>query len=116
MRHLSSSEQSSYLDEEPLDQISTSPITFAYIPPGEDDKARRNSFVVLMVSKVDRVQDNAHNPAALEILQGLATPVIELPASQAHSVTGHREVECDCNIASSLATPLQRFRPWELYH
>ena len=42
------SEQSSYLDEETLDQLSTSPITFAHTPPaaGEDDEVRRNSFVV----------------------------------------------------------------------
>lgn len=46
MYHHSDSEQSSYLDEEPLDQLSTSPITFAYTPPGDDDEARRNSFVV----------------------------------------------------------------------
>lgn len=48
MYHLSDSEQSSYLDEEPLDQLSTSPITFAYTPPaaGDDEEARRNSFVV----------------------------------------------------------------------
>ena len=48
MYHHSDSEQSSYLDEEPLDQLSTSPVTFAYTPPGagDDDGARRNSFVV----------------------------------------------------------------------
>lgn len=48
MYHLSDSEHSSYLDEEPLDQLSTSPITFAYTPPaaGDDEEARRNSFVV----------------------------------------------------------------------
>ena len=46
--HYSDSEQSSYLDEDPLDQLSTSPITFAHTPPGagDDDEARRNSFVV----------------------------------------------------------------------
>ena len=44
----SDSEQSSYLDEEPLDQLSTSPITFAHTPPGvgDDYEGRRNSFVV----------------------------------------------------------------------
>lgn len=49
MYHLSDSEQS-YLDEEPLDQLSTSPITFAYTPPGagDDDEKRRNSFVIPM--------------------------------------------------------------------
>ena len=47
MYHYSDSEQSSYLDEEPLDQLSTSPITFAHTPPGVgDDEGRRNSFVV----------------------------------------------------------------------
>ena len=49
MYNHSDSEQSSYLDEEePLDQLSTSPITFAHTPPavGEDDEKRRNSFVV----------------------------------------------------------------------
>lgn len=48
MYHHSDSEQSSFLDEEPLDQISTSPITFAHTPPGvgDDDEGRRNSFVV----------------------------------------------------------------------
>ena len=48
MYHHSDSEQSSYLDEEPLDQLSTSPITFAHTPPGigDDDEGRRNSFVV----------------------------------------------------------------------
>ena len=48
MYNHSDSEQSSYLDEETLDQLSTSPITFAHTPPaaGEDDEVRRNSFVV----------------------------------------------------------------------
>ena len=47
MYHYSDSEQSSYLDEEPLDHLSTSPITFAHTPPGVgDDEGRRNSFVV----------------------------------------------------------------------
>ena len=46
MYHHSDSEQSSYLDEEPFDQFSTSPITFAYTPPGDDEGTRRNSFVV----------------------------------------------------------------------
>jgi len=49
MYHHSDSEQSSYLDEEPLDHLSTSPITFAHTPPGaggDDDEAKRNSFVV----------------------------------------------------------------------
>lgn len=48
MYHHSDSEQSSFLDEEPLDQLSTSPITFAHTPPGvgEDEEGRRNSFVV----------------------------------------------------------------------
>ena len=48
MYHHSDSEQSSFLDEDPLDQLSTSPITFAHTPPGigDDDEARRNSFVV----------------------------------------------------------------------
>jgi hypothetical protein len=48
MYHHSVEEQSSYFDEEPLDQLSTSPVTFAYTTPGagEDDEVRRNSFVV----------------------------------------------------------------------
>lgn len=48
MYHHSDSEHSSYLDEEPLDQLSTSPVTFAYTPPGagDDEEVRRNSFVV----------------------------------------------------------------------
>ncbi|KAF9644782.1 hypothetical protein BDM02DRAFT_3131532 [Thelephora ganbajun] len=48
MYHHSDSEQSSYLDEEPLDHLSTSPITFAHTPPGvgDDEEGRRNSFVV----------------------------------------------------------------------
>ena len=48
MYHHSDSEQSSYLDEDPLDHLSTSPVTFAHTPPevGDDDVARRNSFVV----------------------------------------------------------------------
>lgn len=48
MYNHSDSEQSSYFDEEPLDQLSTSPVTFAYTSPGagDDDEARRNSFVV----------------------------------------------------------------------
>lgn len=47
MYHHSDSEHSSYLDEEPLDQLSTSPITFAHTPPGiGDEEGRRNSFVV----------------------------------------------------------------------
>ena len=47
MYHYSDSEQSSYLDEDPLDQLSTSPITFAHTPLGAgDEEGRRNSFVV----------------------------------------------------------------------
>ena len=46
MYHHSDSEQSSYLDEESLDQLSTSPVTFAQTPPGLGDDERRNSFVV----------------------------------------------------------------------
>ena len=48
MYNHSDSEQSSYLDEEPLDQLSTSPITFANTTPGvgDEDEGRRNSFVV----------------------------------------------------------------------
>lgn len=48
MYNHSDSEHSSYLDEEPLDQLSTSPITFAHTPPeaGEEEDGRRNSFVV----------------------------------------------------------------------
>jgi len=48
MYNHSDSEQSSYLDEEPLDHLSTSPITFAHTPPGvgDHDEGKRNSFVV----------------------------------------------------------------------
>jgi hypothetical protein len=47
MYHHSDSEQS-YLDEDPLDQLSTSPITFAHTPPGigDNEEGRKNSFVV----------------------------------------------------------------------
>ena len=48
MYHQSDSEQSSYLDEDQLDQLSTSPITFAHTTPGvgDEDEGKRNSFVV----------------------------------------------------------------------
>ena len=48
MYNHSDSEHSSYLDEEPLDHLSTSPITFAHTPPdlGEEEEEKRNSFVV----------------------------------------------------------------------
>ena len=48
MYNHSDSEQSSYFDEEPLDRLSTSPITFAGTPTGagDDDEGKRNSFVV----------------------------------------------------------------------
>jgi len=48
MYNHSDSEQSTYFDDEPLDRLSASPVTFAHTPPGagDDDDPRRNSFVV----------------------------------------------------------------------
>jgi hypothetical protein len=89
----SDSEQSSYLDEEPLDQLSTSPITFAYTPPGvgDDDEARRNSFVIPM----------GHD---IQLRRGsipLAIPETPRPDNRAGMITGD-EIQAMRKMSRSL--------------